>query len=59
MCSIRSSQSTSHSTMASEQKSISPQAANPRLQNDDRYPGSFFRIPGVTIPGKTTWSLSK
>jgi hypothetical protein len=25
---------------------------------DDRYPGSFFRIPGVPIPGKTTWSLN-
>jgi hypothetical protein len=25
---------------------------------DDRYPGSFFRIPGVPVPGKTTWSLS-
>lgn len=26
---------------------------------DDRYPGTFFRIPGVPIPGKTTWSLAK
>ncbi|NOT10276.1 MAG: hypothetical protein HOP23_00315 [Methylococcaceae bacterium] len=25
---------------------------------DDRYPGSFFRIPGVPVPGKTTWSLN-
>ena len=25
---------------------------------DDRYPGSFFRIPGAPITGKTTWSLS-
>lgn len=24
---------------------------------DDRYPGTFFRIPGVPTPGKTTWSL--
>jgi hypothetical protein len=24
---------------------------------DDRYPGSFFRIPGVPSLGKTTWSL--
>lgn len=27
--------------------------------DDDRYPGSFFRVPGVPAPGKTTWSLSK
>lgn len=23
---------------------------------DDRYPGSFFRVPGLPTPGKTTWS---
>lgn len=26
---------------------------------DDRYPGSFFRVPGIPAPGKTTWSLVK
>lgn len=26
---------------------------------DERYPGTFFRIPGVPTPGKTTWSLVK
>jgi len=26
---------------------------------DDRYPGSFFRLPGIPVPGKTTWSSSK
>jgi len=30
-----------------------------RPMDDDRYPGSFFRIPGVPKPGKTTWSLAK
>lgn len=25
---------------------------------DDRYPGTFFRIPGVPTPGKTTWSIA-
>jgi len=25
---------------------------------DDRYPGSFFRIPGPPALGKTVWSLS-
>jgi hypothetical protein len=25
---------------------------------DDRYPGSFFRIPGQPMPGKTTWSIN-
>ncbi len=26
---------------------------------DDRYPGSYFRIPGIPQPGKTTWTLIK
>ncbi len=26
--------------------------------DDDRYPGSFFRVPGRPIPGKTTWSIN-
>lgn len=26
---------------------------------DERYPGTFFRIPHVPVPGKTTWSLTK
>lgn len=25
---------------------------------DDRYPGSFFKVPGVPRPGKTAWRLS-
>jgi hypothetical protein len=25
---------------------------------DDRYPGSFFRVAGVPRPGKTAWSLN-
>ncbi|MDD5276272.1 MAG: hypothetical protein PHR16_09340 [Methylovulum sp.] len=25
--------------------------------DDDRFPGSFFRIPGAPVPGKTSWSL--
>ncbi len=29
------------------------------IVDDDRYPGSFFRIPGLPAPGKTTWSLAK
>jgi len=26
--------------------------------DDERYPGSFFRIPAPPVPGKTVWSLS-
>ncbi|WFP50115.1 hypothetical protein PL263_18730 [Methylomonas sp. EFPC3] len=35
--------------------------ANPdqRELPDERYPGTFFRVPGVPMPGKTTWSLAK
>lgn len=34
-------------------------ASDARPVDDERYPGSFFRIPGVPKPGKTTWSLAK
>jgi hypothetical protein len=35
-----------------------PATAHGRVQDDDRYPGSFFRVPGLAVPGKTGWSLS-
>ncbi len=39
---------------------VTPQQVLPTLDiPDDRYPGSYFRIPGVPMPGKTTWSLKK
>ncbi|MDD2740089.1 MAG: hypothetical protein PHR94_14270 [Methylomonas lenta] len=31
----------------------------PEINEDDRYPGSFFRVPGLPTPGNTTWSLAK
>jgi len=43
----------------SETLEMSPSALAMDIPDqDDRYPGSFFRIPGVPVPGKTTWSLS-
>lgn len=38
-----------------EQKSVSTGL----VEGDDRFPGSFFRVPGVPSPGKTTWSLAE
>lgn len=38
-----------------EQKSVSAGL----VEGDDRFPGSFFRVPGVPSPGKTTWSLAE
>lgn len=35
-----------------------PAEPHRREQGDDRYPGSFFRIPGLAVPGKTGWSLN-
>ncbi|WP_404361324.1 hypothetical protein [Methylotuvimicrobium sp. KM1] len=26
-------------------------------EQDDNYPGSFFRVPGTPVPGQTEWSL--
>ncbi len=34
-------------------------SSNEATADDDRYPGSFFRIPGVPVPGKTSWSVVK
>ncbi len=53
---------------SNQQKSVVPshaQSAAPKpalIQHDapdERYPGTFFRVPGVPLPGKTTWSLAK
>lgn len=41
--------------VANEQKPMSTGS----VEGDDRFPGSFFRIPGVPSPGKTTWSLTE
>ncbi len=27
-------------------------------EQDDRYPGTFFRIPGMPVIGETTWSIT-
>ncbi len=41
-----------------QQQAIRPEKALEIPDQDDRYPGSFFRIPGLPVPGKTTWSLN-
>ena len=47
-------------TASTGDKAIAQQQPLPRLdEQDDRYPGTFFRVPGVPMPGKTTWSLAK
>lgn len=25
---------------------------------DERYPGSFFKVPGIPQPGKTSWRIA-
>ncbi|MDD2762293.1 MAG: hypothetical protein PHH11_18595 [Methylomonas sp.] len=45
---------------AHAQEGFSSQNAAPAKPCDDeRYPGSFFRVPGVPKPGQTTWSIAK
>jgi hypothetical protein len=53
---------------SNQQKSVVPRneqavtSKQPLIQHDapdERYPGTFFRVPGVPMPGKTTWSLAK
>ena len=44
----------------SEHKSCEPEVKEVLEipDQDDRYPGSFFRIPGPPTLGKTGWSLN-
>ncbi|MDP2902678.1 MAG: hypothetical protein Q8N96_06175 [Methylovulum sp.] len=44
---------------ANEPLTFEPEAieTEERLLDDDRYPGSFFRVPMPPIAGKTGWSL--
>ena len=41
------------------QPELSSRGCFQSITDDDRYPGSFFRVPGVPVPGKTSWSLTK
>lgn len=45
--------------VAQVSEKVSEKPVQPIVEPDDRYPGTFFRIPGVPLPGKTTWSLAK
>ena len=44
---------------SNEQSTAPKQALTQPDAPDERYPGSFFRVPGLPMPGKTTWSLVK
>lgn len=45
--------------LPNDKKAIAKQALHNDTLPDERYPGTFFRVPGVPLPGKTTWSLVK
>jgi hypothetical protein len=42
-----------------ESQCSTPMPMHHSVPGDDRYPGTFFRVPGRPVPGKTTWSLKK
>jgi hypothetical protein len=42
-----------------DKQADTPLAHQSLPEPDDRYPGSFFRVPGVPVPGKTAWSIVK
>lgn len=44
---------------STEQSTLPKQPLSQYDAPDERYPGTFFRVPGVPMPGKTTWSLVK
>jgi hypothetical protein len=45
--------------LPNDEKAIAKQALPSDTLPDERYPGTFFRVPGIPLPGKTTWSLVK
>ncbi|QWF71272.1 hypothetical protein KEF85_01910 [Methylomonas paludis] len=47
------------SVPSADKLSKQPASLSPVNEQDERYPGTFFRVPGVPMPGKTTWSLAK
>lgn len=51
--------------MKTMQKKLQTPSADPKKQpgtdmpfEDDRFPGSFFKVPGTPRPGKTAWRIS-
>ena len=51
--------------MKTMQKKLQAPSADAKKQSghelpfeDDRYPGSFFKVPGTPRPGKTAWRIS-
>ncbi len=51
--------------MKEMQKKLQPSTVDTKKQfekvlplEDERYPGSFFKVPGVPRPGKTGWRMS-
>jgi hypothetical protein len=63
MTHIYQSQHTIQSDLLLSDQTVKANSQDPAavglIENDDRFPGSFFRIPGVPSPGKTAWSLVK
>jgi hypothetical protein len=54
------SNSSKNTVMPTSGKSVEQPLNQPNHEvQDERYPGTFFRVPGVPMPGKTTWSLAK
>jgi hypothetical protein len=51
-------ETTVNSTLANNPLLTGSVTAIPLQEPDDRYPGSFFRIPGMPTTGNT-WSLSE
>lgn len=50
---------TIHNQTAADHAQAPQQNPGRNTEPDDRFPGTFFRVPGVPQPGKTTWSLAK
>lgn len=55
------SQSVNFSTENARGSAAASETAPDRTiqEPDDRYPGTFFRIPGLPTPGSTAWSLTE
>jgi len=47
------------SQLDADSPSAAPLPMHPSVPEDDRYPGTFFRVPRMPVAGKTAWGLTQ
>jgi len=47
------------SQLDADSPSANPMPMHPSVPEDDRFPGTFFRVPRMPVAGKTAWCLAQ